>query len=119
MDNAPTPCFETPEDKEEEMTIELKDKKEFQIEFKNLIYEIILCKTTDNLNIVIQCYQKDKNYNIFESKLNFDDLVKLSKSFKICESIDDAYKILYNKLKEKKVYIEEKDHHIKLLYFFF
>ena len=119
MDNAPTPCFEKPESKKEDIkNIELKDKKEFEIEFKSIIYDIILSKTLDNENIVIQCYQRDKNYNIFETVLNFDDIMKLSKAFKICESIDDAYKIIFNKFNDKKVNIEEtRDFKTKILYF--
>ena len=119
MDNAPTPCIVKPETKNEEINnLELKEKKEFQIEFKNIIYDIILSKTMNNENIVIQCYQKDNKYNIYETILNFDDLIKLSKAFKVCESIDDGYKIILNKFNEKKIFIEEsKDFKIKILYF--
>ena len=119
MDNAPTPCFEKPEIKQEEIkNFELKDKNEFEIEFKSLMYDIMLSKTLDSEYIVIQCYQRHKNYNTFETMLKFVDLIKLSKAFKICESIDDAYKIIFNKFNEKKVYLEEtKDFKIKILYF--
>ena len=119
MDNAPTPCFIKPEEKNEEIkNLELKDKKEFQIEFNNIIYDTILSKTIDNNNIVIQSYQRDNKYNIYETLLNFDDLIKLNKAFKICETIDDAYKIILNKFNEKKIFIEEtKDFKIKILYF--
>ena len=40
-----------PETKNEEINnLELKEKKEFQIEFKNIIYDIILSKTMNNEN---------------------------------------------------------------------
>ena len=125
MDNAPSPCYEKPpiniekNDKKEEIkNLELIEKKEFQIQYKDVIFDIVLSKTINEKYLVFQCFQRDNKYNIFEAYINFDDLLKLNKAFKICESIDDAYKIIYNKFNEKKVFIQEtKDFTIIILYF--
>ena len=61
---------------------------------------------------------KDNKYNKFEAYINFEELLKLNKAFKICESIDDAYKIILNKFNEKKIFIQETiDFKVKILYF--
>ncbi len=111
-DNAPTPCFqitydEKPQKKEELKNLELIDKKEFKIEYKKIIYDIILSKTNDKEFLVFQCYQRNNKYNSFEARLNFIDLIKLSKAFKVCESIDDAYIIILNKFQNENVFIQE------------
>lgn len=118
MDNAPIPCFQKPILDKENKNIELIEKKEFQIDFKNIKYDIIFSKTINKQYLVFQCYERDNKYNIFETRLNFDDLININKAFKICESIDDAYKIIYNKFNENKIFIQEtKDYKIKILYF--
>ena len=118
MDNAPIPCFQKPNLDKENKNIELIEKKEFQIDFKNTKYDIILSKTIDKQFLVLQCYERDNKYNILEARLTFDDLIKINKSFKICESIDDVYKLIYNKFNENKIFIQEtKDYKIKILYF--
>ena len=122
-DNAPTPCFqitydEKPQKKEELKNLELIDKKEFKIEYKKIIYDIILSKTNDKEFLVFQCYQRNNKYNSFEARLNFIDLIKLSKAFKVCESIDDAYIIILNKFQNENVFIQEtKDYKVRILYF--
>ena len=127
MDNAPSPCIEKPifhiennkkEDNEDIKNIDLIEKKEFKIEYKNKLYDIIICKTKNKKFLILQCYEQDNKYNKFEVHLKFDDLIKLSKAFKVCESIDDAYKIILNKFNEKKVFIQEsKDFKTKIIYF--
>ena len=112
------PSFQKPNLNEENKNIELIEKNEFQIDFKNIIYDIIFSKTINKQCLVFQCYERNNKYNIYEARLNFDDLLKINKAFKICESIDDAYKIIYNKFNENKIFIQEtKDYKLKILYF--
>ena len=123
MDEAPNPCFSKPvyeddNNKEDIKNLELIEKKEFQIEYKDIKYDIFISKSANKKYLVFQCYQRNNKYNIFEACLNFDDLIKLNKAFKVCESIDDAYKIILNKFNEKKVYIQDTiDFKIKIIYF--
>ena len=118
MDNAPTPCFEKPNLIEDFKKTELIEKKEFEIKNKDIIYDTILSKTINKKQLVLQCYQRNNKYNSYETFLNFDDLIKLNKAFKICESIDDAYSIIFNKFQEKNVFIQDtKDFKVKIIYF--
>ena len=120
MDNAPIPCFQKPSLNEENknLNVELIEKKEFQIDYNNKKYDIILSKTINKEYIVFQCCERDNKYNIYETRLNFDDLIRINKAFKICESIDDAYKIIFNKFNENKIFLQETiDYKVKILYF--
>ena len=119
MDDAPIPCFEKPiSEQEEKKNLELIEKKEFKLKYKDIIYDIILSKTFGDEFLVFQSFQTNNKYKIYEAYLNYDDLIKLNKAFKICESIDDAYKIIINLFNEKKVFIQDtKDFNIKILYF--
>ena len=107
-----------PEKEEENKNVELIRKKEFELKNDNIIYDTILCKTNNNKCLVIQSYQRNNKSNMYEVFLKYDDLTKLNKAFKICESIDDAYTLIFNLFNEKKVYIQDtKDDKIKIIYF--
>ena len=118
--NAPLPCFAKPIYNEEEETkkLELIEKNKFELIYNNVIYDTILSKTINNKYLVIQSYQRDNKYNIYEVFLKYNDLIKLNKTFKVCESIDDAYKLIFNLFNEKKVFIQDTlDYKVKILNF--
>ena len=119
MEAPPIPCFAIHKKKEEKkQNLELIEIKKFELIYKNIIYDTNLCKTINKKCLVIQSYQRNNKYNMYEAFLKYDDLIKLSKAFKICESIDDAYKLIVNLFNEKKVYIQDtKDDKVKIIYF--
>ena len=74
------------------------DSKEYILNKDSIKYNIKIAKTKDKLIISSINYEK---------KLNLDDLIKITKLFSICKSIDDAYELLINLFNRNKATIKE------------
>ena len=74
------------------------DSKEYNLNKDNVKYNIKIAKTKDKIIL---------NSINYEKKLNIDDLIKISKLFSICKSIDDAYEFLINLFNRNKIIIKE------------
>ena len=83
-------CLKTPEKQIE--------SKEFTLNKESLKYNIKIGKTRDKIIL------SSLNY---EAKFNLDDLIKTSKLFNICKSIDEVYEFIVNLFGRKKVIIKE------------
>ena len=101
---APSPITPKPELKEE-----MKDVKEFKINFLDNNYQIKLGKLSKSQKIGIIIEQTDnlKNY-LFKSEFSLEELKQLSKLFRIFDSIDEAFNDI-NDIKIKKVELDEID----------
>ena len=74
------------------------ESKEFTLNKDNNKYHIKVGKTKDKIML------SSSNYEV---KYNLDDIIKLSKLFAICKSIDEVYELLINLFYKKKVIIKE------------
>ena len=83
-------CLKTPEKQIE--------SKEFTLNKESLKFNIKIGKTRDKIIL------SSLNY---EAKFNLDDLIKTSKLFNICKSIDEVYEFIVNLFGRKKVIIKE------------
>ena len=83
-------CLKTPESQ--------LDSKEYTLNKDNNKYGIKIGKTKDEIIL---------NYLNYEGKFNLDDLIKISKLFCICKSIDEAYEFIINLFNRNKVAIKE------------
>ena len=101
---APSPI--TPKPSVEE---EIKDIKEYHINYLNKNYLVKLGKLNKSEKIVVILEETDniKNY-LYKSEFSLDDLKQLSKLFRIFDSIDEAYNDI-NDIKIKKVELNEID----------
>ena len=101
---APSPI--TPKPSVEE---EIKDIKEYRINYLNKNYLVKLGKLNKSEKIVVILEETDiiKNY-LYKSEFSLDDLKQLSKLFRIFDSIDEAYNDI-NDIKIKKVELNEID----------
>ena len=83
-------CLKTPESQ--------LDLKEYTLNKDNNKYGIKIGKTKDEIIL---------NYLNYEGKFNLDDLIKISKLFCICKSIDEVYEFIINLFNRNKVAIKE------------
>ena len=83
-------CIKTPETQIE--------SKEYTLNKDNIKYHIKIGKTKDKIVL------SSLNYEV---KFNLDDLIKISKLFSICKSIDEVYELLINLFNRNKVIIKE------------
>ena len=83
-------CLKTPESQ--------LDSKEYTLNKDNNKYGIKIGKTKDEIIL---------NYLNYEGKFNLDDLIKISKLFCICKSIDEVYEFIINLFNRNKVAIKE------------
>ena len=72
--------------------------KEFTINKEGIKHLIKIGKTKDKIIL------SSLNY---EAKFNLEDLIKISKLFNICKSIDEAYEFIVNLFSRNKVNIKE------------
>ena len=72
---------------------DLINMKLFNIFVENKTYIIKIGETFDKMNLVIESKDSLSNF-IYKIKLNYDDFQKLSKSFKICDTLDDINETL-------------------------
>ena len=94
-------CIKTPERQLE--------SKEFTISKDKTKYHIKLGKTKDKIIL------SSLNY---EGNFDLDDLIKISRLFSICKSIDEVYEFILNLFHRNKVIIKEviTNKEIKLYY---
>ena len=87
----------------------IKDIKEYHINYLNKNYLVKLGKLNKSEKIVVILEETDiiKNY-LYKSEFSLDDLKRLSKLFRIFDSIDEAYNDI-NDIKIKKVELNEID----------
>ena len=83
-------CLKTPEKQIE--------SKEFTLNKDGIKYRIKIGKTKDKIFLT---------YLNYEIKSNLDDLIKTSKLFSICKSIDEVYEFILNLFSRNKVIIKE------------
>ena len=83
------------------------DSKEFKLSKDNYKYQIKISKTYDK--IIINCQN-------FEDEFNLDDLIKTSRLFCICKTIDELYEFIINLFNKNKVIIKDinKNNFLKL-----
>ena len=93
---------EPSEDKDKDLCL---DPSEEQIEFK----EYSISKDNIKYNIKISLTKGKININCihYENKFNLDELIKISKLFSICKSIEEVYEFIINLFNKKKISIKE------------
>ena len=76
-------------------------------------YLIKLGEKKNKESIIIQAHQKDQLVNyFFQTEKNLDDFQKLSKGFKMCETLDEIYEVITEIFDSKNFYVKrdkEKD----------
>ena len=98
---------------------DLINMKLFNIYVENKTYIIKIGETFDKMNLVIESKDSLSNF-IYKIKLNYDDFQKLSKSFKICDTLDDINETLseiFNSGKVSITYITPNVIHLSLKIF--
>ena len=85
----------------------IQKTKEYEIESENKKYSV---KIKLSSNIEIEIHELDKIQGSFYiNEFSLDALVKISRGFKICENISEAYDILEDILEAKKSIIKRKE----------
>ena len=81
--------------------------KEYKLESEDKIFKIKLSLSS---NIIIEIHELNKIQGSFYIKeFSLDELVKISRGFKVCENINDAYEILEDIFEAKKYSIKLKE----------
>ena len=81
--------------------------KEYKLESEDKIFKIKLSLSS---NIIIEIHELNKIQGSFYIKeFSLDELVKISRGFKICENINEAYEILEDIFEAKKYSIKLKE----------
>jgi len=84
------------------------DQKEIFIHSDNFNYRIILSSILENgINKIVMICNHVKSPIKYEIELGLDILRELSKTFRICNNLEEAYKILKNLFNKNKVRIKE------------
>jgi len=85
----------------------IQKTKEYEIESENKKYSV---KIKLSSNIEIEIHELDKIQGSFYiNEFSLDALVKISRGFKICENISEAYDILEAIFEAKKCIIKRKE----------
>ena len=85
----------------------IQKTKEYEIESENKKYSV---KIKLSSNIEIEIHELDKIQGSFYiNEFSLDALVKISRGFKICENISEAYDILEDIFEAKKTKIKRKE----------
>ena len=88
--------------------------KEYKIESENKTFRI---KISLSSNIIIEIYELENIQGSFYIKeFSLDELVKISKGFRICENINEAYEILEEIFEAKKSSIKLKGDNLAILF---
>ena len=93
---APTPKFF--KNKEEEKIL---DTKEYIISLGKKEFKIHLCKLSSNISITIEETNSVNNY-YYKSDFTLDDLKAINKSFRICDTINEAFDAINDIFKNNK-----------------
>ena len=88
--------------------LELKNSKEYKLNFDKDIFQVNLAKNESENKIIIHSMKISGIVDIFyESEFTFDDLLKLDKTFRACDELDEIFEILVTFFNEEKVLIKE------------
>ena len=87
----------------------------------NLVFIIKLGLTSDKINLVIEGKENSSNF-IYKIKLNYNDFQSLSKSFKICDTLDEIHEKIseiFNNNNANITFISQNYIHLSLKVFSF
>ena len=102
-DNSST--IQTPKGGEES---KLEDEKEFQLAKDKDIFEVKIGKEIEKKNIIIKASKISKIVDVFyENKFSFDELIKLDKTFKVYDELEEIFIVLITFFNDKKIIINE------------
>ena len=83
--------------------LELKNAKEYKLNFDKDIFQVNLAKNESENKIIIHSMKISGIVDIFyESEFTFDDLLKLDKTFRACDELDEFLKFWSIFLTKKK-----------------
>ena len=97
------------ENKESNENATFSKSKELKFKYNNKEYPVTVNMTSDNQYLYIQSKEEGIFAYVYEKKMTILDLIQFDKTFKVCDSIEDAYNTMLvifpnekNKIKEIK-----------------
>ena len=97
--------IQTPKGGEES---KLEDEKEFQLTKDKDIFEVKIGKEIEKKNIIIKASKISKIVDVFyENKFSFDELIKLDKTFRAYDELEEIFIVLITFFNDKKIIINE------------
>ena len=92
----------------EEKKLKLVDAMEYKLDADKDIFQVKVGKNEKKNKIIIHISKINELVDIFyENEFTFDDLLKLDKTFRICDELDEIFKNILTFFNEKKVIIKE------------
>ena len=92
----------------EEKDMKLIEEKEFQLNFNEDIFILKIGENMSKKNIIMKISNTTKLVDIFyEHYFDFDELVKLDKTFRLYDELEEIFSTLITCLNEKKIIIKE------------
>ena len=92
----------------EEKDMKLIEEKEFQLKFNEDIFILKIGENMSKKNIIMKISNTTKFEDIFyEHYFDFDELVKLDKTFRLYDELEEIFSTLITCLNEKKIIIKE------------
>ena len=91
----------------------VQKSKEYKVESEGKIFSIKIILSS---NIIIEIYELEEiQFSFFIKEFSLEDLIKINKIFKVCETINEAYDILEEIFESKKSSIKPKDNNSLIL----
>ena len=85
----------------------IQKSKEYKVESEGKIFNIKIILSS---NIIIEIYELEEiQYSFYFKEFSLEDLLKINKIFKVCETINKAYDILEEIFESKKSSIKPKE----------
>jgi len=92
----------------EEKEMEIKDAKAYKLNVNKDVFELKIAKSRSKTNIIIQISKISELINSFyENAFTFEDLLKLDKTFRACDDLNEIYEIFLTFFNENKAIIKE------------
>ena len=92
----------------EEKDMKLIEEKEFQLNFNEDIFILKIGENMSKKNIIMKISNTTKLEDIFyEHYFDFDELVKLDRTFRLYDELEEIFSTLITCLNEKKIIIKE------------
>ena len=92
----------------EEKKLKLVDAMEYKLDADKDIFQVKVGKNEKKNKIIIHISKINELVDIFyENEFTFDDLLKLDKTFRICDELDEIFKNILVFFNEKKIIIKE------------
>jgi len=92
----------------EEKDMKLIEEKEFQLNFNEDIFILKIGENMSKKNIIMKISNTTKLVDIFyEHYFDFDELVKLDRTFRLYDELEEIFSTLITCLNEKKIIIKE------------